>query len=529
MAIQGTVQVAGPVAPTSHSDVYATHHAEWGKGGHRTVQSLTDRDAITTERREEGMTVFVIDEQNTYKLKGGTTNAFWVIENGTAGKDGKSAYEIAKDNGYTDTEGNWLLSLKGQDGQPIVLKKGTATTLPEGSAATFAVRPDPNNPLTFYLDLSVPKGDTGESAIAATNPRGVYDPAETYMKNDYIVGPSGSTYVCKVDNLVGQEPTTGLQDDPNWQLFSPKGAKGDKGDDGDPGDDGYVPDIEITLTIIEPTKPSECIRSIDPVTNKITYNFRLAIPEGSGGDAIYTSTVPTTVKVGGVDKGSTFPNGIKTTELLDRILHEYIRPTFSAFALRNQSSTVEVGATVPAGLSFTFSTTSTSEIKPDSMKVTDVTNNTEIASGFNNTSPVSTSSSAITKSTAGTHTFRITGTNTKDEEFTKDVSISWRYKLFYGEKVETSLDDSGVNGLRVGSLSSGFANTYSFSAGGYKYLAYPSSFGTATSFKDTATNLDVPFNAPEKVTVNNINGVSCEYNVHRTKYELGGAINIKVS
>ena len=34
----------------------------------------------------------------------------------TVANDGKSAYEIAKENGYTGTEQEWLNSLKGQDG-----------------------------------------------------------------------------------------------------------------------------------------------------------------------------------------------------------------------------------------------------------------------------------------------------------------------------------------------------------------------------------------------------------------------------
>ncbi len=36
--------------------------------------------------------------------------------NGVVGVDGKSAYQIAKDNGYTGTESEWLESLKGLDG-----------------------------------------------------------------------------------------------------------------------------------------------------------------------------------------------------------------------------------------------------------------------------------------------------------------------------------------------------------------------------------------------------------------------------
>ena len=36
---------------------------------------------------------------------------------GAAGEDGKSAYEIAVENGFEGTEEEWLASLKGQDGE----------------------------------------------------------------------------------------------------------------------------------------------------------------------------------------------------------------------------------------------------------------------------------------------------------------------------------------------------------------------------------------------------------------------------
>ena len=38
------------------------------------------------------------------------------VHDGKDGEDGKSAYEIAVDNGYTDTEQAWLASLKGEKG-----------------------------------------------------------------------------------------------------------------------------------------------------------------------------------------------------------------------------------------------------------------------------------------------------------------------------------------------------------------------------------------------------------------------------
>lgn len=50
--------------------------------------------------------------------KNGTQNVG--IRNGTDGNDGKSAYEIAIQNGYTGTEKEWLASLKGTDGTTTV-------------------------------------------------------------------------------------------------------------------------------------------------------------------------------------------------------------------------------------------------------------------------------------------------------------------------------------------------------------------------------------------------------------------------
>jgi hypothetical protein len=69
-SIPGTVPVTGPIAPTGTADAYPSHLALYGKGGLRTVASNTERDAIPTERREEGMLVYVTN-----------TDAYWRWEN----------------------------------------------------------------------------------------------------------------------------------------------------------------------------------------------------------------------------------------------------------------------------------------------------------------------------------------------------------------------------------------------------------------------------------------------------------------
>lgn len=56
--LKGT-QVAAIVVPFTDADKYATHDAEYGKGGFRSVETIALRDAIPTERKTKGMVVRV--------------------------------------------------------------------------------------------------------------------------------------------------------------------------------------------------------------------------------------------------------------------------------------------------------------------------------------------------------------------------------------------------------------------------------------------------------------------------------------
>jgi hypothetical protein len=87
-----------------------------------------------------------------------------------------------------------------------------------------------------------------------------------------------------------------------------------------------------------------------------------------------------------------------------------------------------------------------------------------------------------------------------------------------------------ITGLASSGLRTGYAGTYSFAGGGYKYICYPSAWGTATTFKDTSTGLDVAMEVPY-VVLNVVTGfgVLVNYRVHRTTNILGAAIDIIVS
>jgi len=52
-----TIGLPAGIGTTASTDTFPTHYSELGKGGHRTTNTTTERNNITTERREFGMLV----------------------------------------------------------------------------------------------------------------------------------------------------------------------------------------------------------------------------------------------------------------------------------------------------------------------------------------------------------------------------------------------------------------------------------------------------------------------------------------
>ena len=77
--ILNSIRVTGFIAPSDSTDVYATHDSVYGRGGFTEVADLTERDAITDDRRREGKCVYVTADQQTYQLVGGIANSNWQI------------------------------------------------------------------------------------------------------------------------------------------------------------------------------------------------------------------------------------------------------------------------------------------------------------------------------------------------------------------------------------------------------------------------------------------------------------------
>ena len=160
-----------------------------------------------------------------------------VSEDGSAtasvGEDlprGKSAYEIAKENGFDGTEAEWLASLKGATG------------------AAGANGKDGENGKTPYVGENgnwyIGANDTGKPSRGAKGDKG--EPGSPGAKGDK--GDPGATPNLTIGSVTtldaGQNATAsmgGTAESPVLNLGMPKGAKGDKGDKGDT-------DISLGLT-----------------------------------------------------------------------------------------------------------------------------------------------------------------------------------------------------------------------------------------------------------------------------------------
>ena len=237
----------------------------------------------------------------------------------------------------------------------------------------------------------------------------------------------------------------------------------------------------------------------------------------------YTNADPSTTTVGGIAAGSTFETE-SLTEMFDTMLYPFIAPAFTAFAIQGQSSTIEVGSSIAANRTFTWTTSTPANIELNSISIIDVTaGNVVIASGLADDGSEATTYGAVTKTTPTTNQFKVQATDLESTVFSRTYTVVWRWMRYYGESSSPSLDEAGVEALRVSGLAAGAAGTYAFEGGGYKYIAFP---GTLISFKDSLTQLNVPFEAAVITSITNVYGVTTNYNVYRTTNIITSAITI---
>ena len=181
---------------------------------------------VKAEQMESGVVITIVDAD------GETSATLHNGANGEKGTDGKSAYQIAVEQGYQGSESDWLSSLKGDKGEKgnTGAKGNPGQDGAEGKSA-YAIAVEHGYEASedeWLLSLKGEKGDTGE--------RG--EKGDTGLQGER--GEKGET------GQQGEQGPKGEKGDPGDRgLQGIPGEKGEKGDTGVAGKDGFSPIANI--------------------------------------------------------------------------------------------------------------------------------------------------------------------------------------------------------------------------------------------------------------------------------------------
>lgn len=207
---------------------------------------------------------------------------------------------------------------------------------------------------------------------------------------------------------------------------------------------------------------------------------------GGGGTSSFTNLTPTPVTIGGIASGSTFV-GATMSEMWEDLLYPYQSPAFSIFTMSGQSTTLECGIDITAGVkTWTWGTTNSANVVASSIDIDDITTPINLITGTDNdgTEDVSIGASPITKTTTATqHIWRITGDNTQSGSFTRNFTVTWFSPFYYGSG-NAALTVADIQGLTKQVVNIG-TKVYTFNPSTeVMYIAYPASYGTLSSILD---------------------------------------------
>ncbi len=388
---------------------------------------------------------------------------------------------------------------------------------PSGAPSTV---PGPTGPTGADSTVPGPTGPTGATGdVGPTGPAGG------------PIGPTGATGI----GVTGPTGPTGATGETGAGVTGPTGDTGPTG----------------------PTGPA----SLGPTggtTGQVLVKLSSADYDTgwTGINVTYSNSTPTAVGIGGIPAGSTFTNQ-NMQQMWDALLYPYQVPQFTSFGMTGQATSLEVGATIAANRIYTWTASNAANIIPNSINLYDVEglpggnipiNPGGTALAFSAT-PYTSVYPSITQNLPGVRNFLIQATNTNGGPVTRNYSVRWNFKIFYGPAPATTLTSAGIAALTSLPISTTTKNgTYSFTTSGtYKYFAWDDALGSPSVSSPTSgffaggfpvgmvTVSDDPlYNQVQNgwyyqiVPVTNGNGVTTNYRLYRTLNQLG-AINIGVN
>ncbi len=221
-------------------------------------------------------------------------------------------------------------------------------------------------------------------------------------------------------------------------------------------------------------------------------------------------------------------------------------PSFSSFDIAGQSTTLEVGATLPSGAkTFEWVTVNPSNVQPNSISIVDTTASHTLASGLADDGSEVITISAITLVIPGSQIWTINGIDVNSVTFSLSFEVDWQWRVYAGTSGNVTLTANQIKALAdSANLQSSFPGTYNFSSGDYKYFSYPDSMGSVSNFVDANTGFPISMataadNAAYSntangwsyalVSVTNAQAIATPYRVYRSQYPLGGTLSARIT
>jgi hypothetical protein len=244
---------------------------------------------------------------------------------------------------------------------------------------------------------------------------------------------------------------------------------------------------------------------------------------------LFTNANPMPEDVGGYEPGSTFDDAT-LQQLFQNLLYPYQYPAVTSFSIPGQATTLEVGDSVPGGLTtFNWDISNDVNVNTNSISIKDETSNTLYSVSLTNDNNESIDiGSAITKTSASSNTWRLSAQNTRGQSISRTFNVYWKWRTYYGTSPNTSLSENEVKSLVSTSLDSNFSGNKSVSSENYKYFAYPTSFGLKSTFQDAVNGFAVAMEPAETLSITNEFGISTDYYIHRTTNPIVGSLTVKV-
>jgi len=271
----------------------------------------------------------------------------------------------------------------------------------------------------------------------------------------------------------------------------------------------------------------------DPVDEQDAVNKRYLenqlISEITNSTFLFTNSTPMPEEVGGYEPGSTFDDAT-LQQLFQNLLYPYQYPAVTSFSIPGQSTTLEVGDSVPGGLTtFNWDISNDVNINTNSISIEDLTSGNVYAVSLTNDNNESIDIGAeIIKTSASSNTWKLSAQNTRGQSISRTFNVNWKWRTYYGTSPSTSLTETEVKALTSTSLDSNFSGNKSVTAQDYKYFAYPTSFGLKNTFQDAINGFAVAMEPASTLNITNQFGVSNDYYVHRTTNPIVGSLTVRI-